>query len=818
MRKLRIGYLSDGFCQGEQKDFLAVYFTAKDKYCFEVYGYQAGNADAVTKLFEESADGWNNLQEKSSLQAVKEIRKDKLDLLVILGNPSCTELIAELAGKNVAGYILQEKFDRFCYMPFAKVRNYAVYAPLLDRGELTIDYLDGRTMEEIPYQELDIGLYRHTPSLAELCHALDNGLPVVVCDEEKNEGIRYLMEELGLAGCYAVTEVDFARAVLNLSEQREEICRLHRELHARLHASKLMDIGHYIIEQERKYFQIAYGEKKENVKKLLSELEKLQEKKNWKEYVRLHGKLVGMEAVPTEKLLIGAWAYNFLQVPMRTLHWARKAEEHHAEKLATQLYLQAKALWEEGHWAELGKVCQRILDLEEAGKELLSEIRFDTWRYMAFVFIRLGDARTTMAYRKVSELSSNEVDRRGFFSASLLSYNFQEVSLQKLYEEHVSYNQFFTGIEPYTKWQHQSGEKLRIGYISPDFRNHVMSTFCWPFLASFNREKFEVYAYNIKGKDDYAKIFSSLVTCWRDVKGKTCEEIAHQIHEDGIDILVDLAGHTSDSGLPALAWKPAPIQVSGLGYMTTTGLSAVDYFFTDSFVDPVGLNEAYFSERFLRLKSQFCYNANLNLAPSEGTPARDRGWILFGVFNQYVKITDEMALAWKEIMERVPRSRLLIKNGAFADERAVLLAYRRLEALGMDMNRIYLEPPSKDYMERYLEVDIALDTYPYPGGGTTCDALYMGVPVISRYSNRHSARFTYGMLSVVGLGDLASDTREGYVEKAVELAHDMELLDGLHRNLRTMMKASRLMDPVKYIEDVEENYCRIWKEYQEGKA
>ena len=344
-----------------------------------------------------------------------------------------------------------------------------------------------------------------------------------------------------------------------------------------------------------------------------------------------------------------------------------------------------------------------------------------------------------------------------------------------------------------------------------------MQYFIWPFLAGFDPNNFEVYVYSLGKSDQYSEFFRTLVTRWRDLTEHKNDPayIAREIYTDEIDILFDLAGHTADSGLSALAWKPAPIQLSGLGYMATTGLPAVDYFVTDHYCDPVGSgNESVYVEKLLRLTSQFCYNGFTNLPVSTGTPARTRGYIQFASFNKYLKLQDPMLLAWREIMERVPNSRLLLKDKYYNERGIVTMVRERLRQLGFDLSRVEFEGSTRDYWRRYLDVDIALDTYPWPGGGTTCDALYMGVPVVSYYQERHSTRFTYSLLANIGLADLASERMEDYVATAVALAGNLDLLDALHREMRDRMKASPVMDQERYIREMEECYRAIWTQWE----
>ena len=357
-----------------------------------------------------------------------------------------------------------------------------------------------------------------------------------------------------------------------------------------------------------------------------------------------------------------------------------------------------------------------------------------------------------------------------------------------------------------------------MGYISPDFRRNVLQHFVQPFLTMYDRTRFAVYVYSTAEQPD--EVTAGLrphADQWREMGGRTAEEIAAQIHADEVDILVDLAGHAAGGALPVLARRPAPVQMMGLGYMATSGLSAVDYFLTDALCDPIGgESERYFTEKLIRLPSQFVYVPRAGLPAPMGTPARQRGSILFGVFNQYRKWTDEMLCVWREILERVPQSKLLLKSQVFFAAAMRGTAEERLARLGFDLDRIVLEPATTDYMERYLDVDIALDTYPWPGGGTTCDALYMGVPVVTMYGTRRSTRFSYAMLHLVGAEELAITSVSAYISCAVSLAKDLDRLDEMHRTLRRKMETSPLMDQAGYMRALEEAYIMALRNVGQG--
>ncbi|EKU71287.1 hypothetical protein [Selenomonas sp. F0473] len=335
-----------------------------------------------------------------------------------------------------------------------------------------------------------------------------------------------------------------------------------------------------------------------------------------------------------------------------------------------------------------------------------------------------------------------------------------------------------------------------------------MRHFVQPLLTGCDRTRFEVYVYSTTAElDDVTAALRPYAYVWRDMGDTSPAETAARIYADEIDVLVDLAGHASGGALPVLARRPAPVQMMGLGYTATSGLPAVNDFLTDAACDPPGAgHERYFTEKLVRLPSQFCYVPPAGLPRSAGTPARRRSYILFGVFNQYRKFTDEMLAVWREILARVPGGRLLLKSQVFFAPEMRSAAEERLRRLDFNLGRVLLEPADTGYMNRYLDVDVALDTFPWPGGGTTCDAFYMGVPVVTRYAARRSTRFGYALLSHAGLAELAAETAEDYIARAVGLAADLDTLDALHGGLRSMMERSPVMDQEGYMRALEGAY------------
>lgn len=408
--------------------------------------------------------------------------------------------------------------------------------------------------------------------------------------------------------------------------------------------------------------------------------------------------------------------------------------------------------------------------------------------------------------------------RRQVFSDLLVYLHFlPDLPDEELFAKHKEYGTLFADIQPFVhdRQKHAVHNKIRIGYLSPDFYEHIVTNFAVQLYSAYDREHFEVHLYNTGGThNNVTDWLAGMADGWHDLHGRRAEEIAAAIYADEIDILVDLGGHTK-GGLPlrAMAYKPAPVQMSGIGYFDTTGLPTVDYYITDNFCDPPG-NERLFTEKLLRLsKSHFCYT------PPEAVLRCKDNWqlhkpVVFGSFSNFFKLNDEILRTWLKILKRVQDSRLLLKN-VHPKQKELDEMQERLVRLGFPMERVELRLAAQYYLHEYADMDIALDPFPYPGGGTTCEAIYMGVPVISRYGSRHGSRFGYSLLCNMGLEELTAATEEEYIEKAVNLAGSPELLQDLHANLRHIMQTSPVMDAKGYLADIQSAYRRIYHSWLE---
>ena len=672
----------------------------------------------------------------------------------------------------------------------------------------SLDFVD-----DLSYDTLDVALGLSV-DLVDVCHAAAHGIPLITAEHlVRDRYAKHLLCQLELPPRCDVQGA--AAACLALCADRERLSACHGLLRWRLF--DVFDVGAIQFSLERAYERVLAQGDGRSVAALSDELARAASRQDWDAVLTAAHQLDGHDALSAEQRMSLAWGYHFGGAAPLAARWAMSAQGLPVDREGARLYLSVSGV-EPGTLVGAFACVQHGLKRIEEGLSVVPEVRTTLLKAYADQSSADCDPEQVSQYAIAYAHEAPTLFLRAtYYGAGLMKLNAADVSAQEVYEKSLGYDALFADVRPYTHRGRRKKDKIRIGYISGDFRQHVMQYFIWPFLAGYDANAFDVYVYSLGKADQYTDFFQTLVTKWRDLTSyeQDIVRIAREIHEDEVDILFDLAGHTGNTGLAALAWKPAPIQLSGLGYMATTGLRAVDYFVTDHYCDPEGSgSEALYVEKLLRLTSQFCYNGYTNLPASTGTPARGRGHIQFASFNQYQKFYDPMLRAWQEIMERVPQSRLLLKNNAYAKPGVVQSAYERLQRLGFDMSRVQFECATKDYMLRYLDVDIALDTFPWPGGGTTCDALYMGVPVVSYYTERHSTRFTYSLLANIGLSDLASTSLSDYVETAVALAGNLDLLDALHRELRDRMKASPVMDQERYIREMEECYRAIWNAWE----
>jgi protein O-GlcNAc transferase len=381
---------------------------------------------------------------------------------------------------------------------------------------------------------------------------------------------------------------------------------------------------------------------------------------------------------------------------------------------------------------------------------------------------------------------------------------FAEQYEKPLYPLHVSH-----------KKSKNISKRLKIGYVSPDFRKHSVAYFIEPVLASHNRRQFEIFCYSdVLKEDEVTERMQRHADHWQRIAGISDEEVYHFIREHGIDILVDLAGHTANNRLLVFARKPSPVQVSWIGYPATTGLSTIDYKIVDAYTDPPGLTDTFYTEKLLRLPdSFFCYRPDDDSPIVGDLPALKSAHVTFGSFNYFSKVSEETADVWATILKALPDSRLVMKARNFADKTARRCAIDMFVGRGIAVERIEMMPMKssfREHLDTYNSIDIALDTFPYNGTTTTCEALWMGVPVVTLSGKTHASRVGTSILSNIGLTDFIAHTPEEYIETAVDTARNISALKQLRESLRKKMAHSALCNKESFAINLEHAYRRIW--------
>ena len=412
---------------------------------------------------------------------------------------------------------------------------------------------------------------------------------------------------------------------------------------------------------------------------------------------------------------------------------------------------------------------------------------------------------------------------------------FSNMLLDMVYSEEVEQDELFMWCKKYASqyetpyipyWPKHTNvadpeRKLRIGYVSADFFNHSVSYFALPLITRHDKQRFEVITYAVRDlpgvvSDQYKK-----ETRWTPLNRRTTEEFVQKIIDDKIDILIDLSGHTGGNQLEVFARKPAPIQATWLGYPFSTGLTSIDYRIVDAIVEPKGTTEHLNTERLVRIPGMFCayrpsiaaperlVNGDLDIRP---TPAKKNGYITFGCCNNIAKVTDYTLRLWAKVLDNSPTAMLLIEVSDADSEFTRNRLTERFESNGVAMHRVILSNKAKNRQySLYHDIDIVLDPFPCNGGTTTCDALFMSVPVVSLNGVRFMSRIGATALTNIGHPEWATESPDEYVRIATELASDIEALDHIRQTLRTEVENSPLMDEVGFTRKVERAYREMWR-------
>ena len=400
----------------------------------------------------------------------------------------------------------------------------------------------------------------------------------------------------------------------------------------------------------------------------------------------------------------------------------------------------------------------------------------------------------------------------------LLSLYDDNLSAEEILRRHVRFGADLEQAVParfvHARTAPEPGRRLRIGYLSSDFVLHPVAFFLLPVIEHHDRTQVEVFCYSFaRTKDKMNARLRELSDHWREVADLSDKAIADAVHADGIDLLIDLVGHTGEPRLSVFAQRPAPVQVSWLGYINTTGLSCIDYRLTDRRADPPDVAQSQHTERLHYLpNSQWCYQALVHEPVTPRAPFERQGHLTFGSFNAAPKISQTTCRHWGALLSRVPGSRLIVASCKSPRKRAFIL--REIEVAGVATDRVeFLERvPLDQYLALYNRTDIALDSFPYGGGTTTLDALFMGTPVAATVGPLSVSRSAASILGELGLDDWVAPSVDAWVDMVVAHANNGEALHTLRRELRARLWASSLTDVKRFARDLESAYREMWLE------
>lgn len=425
-------------------------------------------------------------------------------------------------------------------------------------------------------------------------------------------------------------------------------------------------------------------------------------------------------------------------------------------------------------------------------------------------------------YQKALELKP---DFTPGFSNLLLNSNYStKLTKKEIFDYHVEWGKKFANEfskeEKIFENSLSLDRKIKVGYISPDFCDHSVAWFMKNLIKHHDREKFEIYCYaNVQMQDKITQYFIEHSDHWMNITSLDHEKTAAFIQLDEIDILFDLTGHTVSNRLLTLARRPAPIQISYLGYPNTFGLKAINYRVVDNYTDPQGLTDAFHIEELIRLPHSFlCYHPPEHSPAIHFLPAIKNKSITFGCFNNNSKINTEVIETWSKILKGVPNSRLALKSRNLEDKKNRDSFLEKFKKFDVDPGRIgilgHVQDPA-EHLNMYNQVDIALDPFPYNGTATSCESLWMGVPFITLVGDSHVSRVGYSLLKNTGLDEFITNSKEEYVEKAISFAENTEHLRKIRGTMRARLKSSSLLNAKQHTKEMEEALIKIFNVWVE---
>lgn len=502
-----------------------------------------------------------------------------------------------------------------------------------------------------------------------------------------------------------------------------------------------------------------------------------------------------------------------------------------------QSILLAKKLRQQGHFAQAENHYRQALQLAPINPNLynlLGNVLKEQWRlteavqcyeqalYLepnyAAAFNNLGAAsldqgeinKALECYRSALRLEPNFLH----YQSLLLGLHYADnLTAEQIFQEHLGLQRFFPPPRNPAIKAIKPSQPIRIGYVSGDFREHSVNYFFEPILKQHNREQFHITCYNNHPRPDaITQRLKKLSNQWVECFELNDQALATRIRRVQIDILVDLSGLTPLHRLGVFALKPAPVQITGIGYVHTSGLSTMGYRLVDRWTDPETTAQQYMIEKTLYLSNSYCcYHPLVSLPPLLPLPALERGYITFASFGKLSKISSTTFQLWCEILRQIPQSRLNLYNASFRDAATVEMWLSHFEKAGIERKRLIFSslPSTQAVLNMHQQVDIILDTFPYNGCTTTCQALVMGVPVITLVGETHAARVGLSFLSNVGLEELISYNSNNYINNCIALVDNLPYLNQLHYRIREQMLASALMNASVYTRTLESLYQQL---------
>jgi len=371
----------------------------------------------------------------------------------------------------------------------------------------------------------------------------------------------------------------------------------------------------------------------------------------------------------------------------------------------------------------------------------------------------------------------------------------------------------------FDQWRaRKTGEKLRVGFVSADFLLHPVTSFLTTVLKNFDQQQFELYAYSNNAKEDYVtQKIKPYFFAWELIVGRSDEEVARQIHADGIDILIDLSGHTGGTRLPMFAYKPAPVQVTWLGYWASTGIEQMDYILLDEVSAPVETADQFTEQPHYLPVSRFCYSPPTEEVALTPLPALQNGYVTLGCYHNYSKVTDEVLSLWATCLAKQSDLQLRWITSVFKDDKIVAQMHAKFSQLGIDQSRVSLigSLPRQEYLESFAQIDLMIDAFPFTSCTTASDGLWMGVPTLAMAGNALVSRQSTSLMHAVDLPDWVAHDEAEYVQKIIRFANDLPQLADIRASLRDRIMASPFGDAKQFTRNLETALTRIWHDYEQ---